>query len=278
MRFVPRLPLPVKLAALALMGGFLGALPLIDARELLAHPGTSGPSCSEDRYPIVDRLLPEGAGGTVFVDDLGNNAGVALQASGTIELARNVAQPSVSETELHERAHLLEFAQPDIVARLMRGQKAPAAGQYAATSPVEHFGEMAGHAWQVVQQLRPIEACVMDSPPEFLRKTDQDVPGTAGFVLWYLRDAEFAAMDGADALLAEAERLTVDRSRDWQALYAALRAREFPSGGFRVWPEHSVRDYLERRRAHVRLAGGFGQRIEAIQITASLAILGLTRR
>ena len=140
MRFVPRLSLPVKITALAVMTAFLAAQPLLDAsRRLAAGGAASGTAmCLRDHDPIVDRLLPEGPGGTVFFSELGEFAGVAFQETGTIGVALAVeASDSLSAVELHERAHLLEFASPQIVARLMREQPAPKREEYAATSPVE---------------------------------------------------------------------------------------------------------------------------------------------
>ena len=281
MRFVPRLSLPVKITALAVMTAFLAAQPLLDASRRLAAAGDPGGTamCLRDHDPLVDRLLPEGPGGTVFFSELGEFAGVAFQETGTIGVALAVAaSDSLSAVELHERAHLLEFASPQIVARLMREQPAPKREEYAATSPVEHFAEMAAKAWNVVEVLLPREYCALDSPLDRLQRLERDVPGTAGFVAWYLAEPQLAALDGADALRVEAERLIGDRRDDWAALHAALRTRQETDGTFKVWPRYSVREYLERRRAHVHLAGGFNGRLEAAQITASLSLLTLAGR
>lgn len=279
MRLVPRLPLPVKIAALAVMSAFLAAQPLVDARRRLAAAGEPDAiaMCLRDHDPLVDRLLPEGPGGTVFFSELGAFAGVAFQDTGTIGVAVDVAaSETLSAVELHERAHLLEFASPEIVARLMRDQPAPRSGEYAATSPVEHFAEMAAKAWNVVELLLPHEYCALDSPVNKLHQLEREVPGTAGFVAWYLREPKMAALEGASALRIEAERLVGDSRDDWTALHAALRTRQQADGTFAPWPRYSVREYLERRRAHVRLAGGFRDSLEAAQITASLSLLALS--
>lgn len=277
---VPRLSLRVKLIALTLMSGLLVMQPLVDARRrLAAAEAPAGILWSvEGQNPLVDRLLPEGVGGTVFYRELGGYAGMAFHGSSTVGVALDVGTQDIAGVEMHERAHLLEFARPDIVARLMRGQRAPAPGQYAATSPVEHFAETAAKAWEVAVLLMPGDFCRMESMASILRTVEQDVPGTAGFVLWYLRNPVLAATEDADALRKEAERLVADRRADWEPLYAALRERQLPDGAFPPWPRYSVREYLERRRAHVRLAGGFTARVEAAQITASLSLLNLAGR
>jgi hypothetical protein len=281
MKLVPRLSLRLKLVALVLMGGLLAMQPLLDARRRLAAADAPAGGILwsvEGQNPLVDRLLPEGVGGTVFYSELGGYAGMAFQGSSTVGVALDVGSHDIAGVELHERAHLLEFARPDVVARLMRGQPAPAPGQYAATNPVEHFAETAAKAWEVVELLTPVDFCRMDSLSNILRRIERDVPGTAGFVLWYLRNPVLAAAEDADALRKEAERLVADRRADWEPLYAALRDRQLPDGGFPPWPRYSVREYLERRRAHIRLAGGVSARIEAAQITASLSLLNLAGR
>ena len=279
MRFPPRLSLPVKIAVLLVISTFFIAEPIVDARRRLAAAGEPDATawCLRDHNPLVDRLLPEGPGGTVFYDELGDLAGVAFQDTGTIGVALSVASDSLAAVELHERAHLLEFENPEIVARLMPGSPAPAEEQYAAKSPVEHFAEMAAKAWSVVELLLPHEYCALESPVDLLRRLETDVPGTAGFVVWYLRDPALAAAEGMDALRNEAERLVGDQRDGWTALHAQLRARQLADGTFPAWPRYSVREYLERRRAHVRLAGGFGGRLEALQLTASLSVLGLSK-
>jgi hypothetical protein len=105
--------------------------------------------------------------------------------------------------ELHERAHLGEAYLPELVGRLMALMPPPAAGGIAAASSGQHFAEMAGEAWSLVTP--PGDFCVDGSLAERLRATEARVPGTAGFVVWYLRHPALRALDGNAELAAAAD-------------------------------------------------------------------------
>lgn len=70
--------------------------------------------------PVVDRLLPNGAGGTRFFEDLDGNAGVVFDALPAVGVAADIDSSGwIEATELHERAHLLYTFLPEEVSRLM---------------------------------------------------------------------------------------------------------------------------------------------------------------
>jgi len=67
--------------------------------------------------------------------------------------------------------------------------------------------------------------CTLDSGATLLRRVEDEVPDTAGFVAWYLRDPVLPVAEGADALRAEADDSWGDRRADWALLNATLRER-----------------------------------------------------
>jgi hypothetical protein len=300
---VPRLSLRAKGVVLVAMAGVLAIEPILDARRrgpgsaplaagarevVLACSVDGGRQDDVDRVeaylqfsrPLVDRLLPAGTGGTRFVTALeADHLGEAHQGAGEVHLLVAALSDSAGvATELHERAHLAQFVHAREAARLMSRLPAPAAGEYAATSAVEHFAEMAGQAWTIVDLLRPHDWCLMGEPAEWLRDAEARVPGTAGFVAWYLRDETFDGADGRDALAAEAARLMAPAGAEWDALFAALEGQRRPDGDLEPWPVQSTREYLEAQRWTSRMVGGPMRRIEAAQLAASLWLLDLRAR
>jgi len=99
------------------------ALAAWDLRRVDRVAGTPAPA-EEARYlsrrsPVIDQLLPGGAGGVRFTKDLEGNAGMAFTRIAAIGLAASVADdPWAGSTELHERAHLVDAFVPELVARL----------------------------------------------------------------------------------------------------------------------------------------------------------------
>ena len=124
------------------------------------------------RNAAVDRLLPAGEGGIVFVERLGGNAGVALPGSAVIGIAsEGLSSEDAEYVELHERAHLLHANLPDEVARLLSRLPGPAPDEYAARNPAEHFlpptqqrpllADVENHVWIRVIPTRPDLAYVI---------------------------------------------------------------------------------------------------------------------
>jgi len=297
---IPRLTLPLKLAALAAMAASFVVWPIVESSRWAAGTEThrSGDEvllvCQEDAAlqdyadrvashlardrHLVDRLLPEGAGGTRFVLQLpGDHLGEAHQETGAIDIAVTAFSLSGGvSTELHERAHLLQFARPHDAARLLARLPRPAHGTYAATNGLEHFAEMASEAWSVLQGVMPGDFCIAGDPVEWLRQAEARVPGTSGMLAWYLRAEAFSSLPDYAALEAEAARLMTPVRAEWDALFHAITSRRQSDGTLQAWPavSRSTREHLEARRWAARLRGGFFDRLEAAQLTASLWVQG----
>ncbi len=204
----------------------------VGAQTYLAH-----------RSPIVDRLLPAGAGGTHFVSSLGRWAGMAFPDSAAIALvADDATGPWPESVELHERAHLVEASLPREVGELMSRLPAPSPDEYAATNRGEHFAEMAARAWEIVEP--PDNVCVDGTPADRLRDAEQRVPGTSGFVEWYLRHLP-AGVEGRGDLAALAATFRAPLAPQWDALWQAIDARREPGGGFTPWGPRTIREFLE---------------------------------
>ena len=298
---IPHLSLPLKLAALAAMAAWIVVSPIVEASRWATGAETyrSGDevllACYEDAAlqdhadrvagylagdrRLVDRLLPEGAGGTRFVLRLpGDRLGEADQEAGAINIAVTAfALSDVVSTELHERAHLLQFARPHDAARLLARLPRPAHDTYAATNGLEHFAEMASEAWSVLQSLMPGDFCIAGEPVDWLRQAEGRVPGTSGMLAWYLRAHAFSSLPGRAALESEAVRLMAPVRAEWDALFHAVTSRRQADGTLEAWPamSRSTREHLEARRWAARLRGGFFDRFEAAQLTASLWVRGL---
>jgi len=223
------------------------------------------------RSPDVDRLLPEGGGGTYFYDDLHGNLGEALLDAAAIGLSGDVREaPWPEAVELHERAHLLQAFLPEPVGRLMARMPAPAADTEAADNSQQHFAEMAERAWQIVAP--PGDFCPEGTPVERLLEAERLVPGTAGFVAWYLRHVTRPAEDG-EALAALASQLIASTRADWDALWEALETRRRPDGSFHPWPPRTVRESIDRQRIEARLRGRWIDRVVDIALAPSLLVL-----
>jgi hypothetical protein len=203
------------------------------------------------RNAAVDQLLPGGAGGTVFVTGI-DDAAVTFGASATIALRADRNELLMGESvELHERAHLLGAAIPQAVAGLLGRIPRPVSYEYAATDPVEHFAEMAGQAWSVL--VPPFEMSFsIGNPIDRLREFEQAVPGTAGFVVWYLRQPVMHEVGGRDTLLAEANTLIKPYQAEWEAIWNAIESRRVTSPAssreFVPWPRMAVAQLLEEQR------------------------------
>jgi hypothetical protein len=189
----------------------------------------------------LDRLLPSAGGGRFFVTGLEKD-GLAIQRENIILIK---APSAVELIEAHELAHLVQYNLPTEFAAIMRVTSPPAPDEYAAKSDIEHFAEMAAEAWTVVAGVR--DACLMDGPADLLRDAEQRVPGTAGFVAYYLATGAFADDSAAMSVTSLAAEMIAPAARPaWQALWAALEARRQPDGTLLAWPRP---DALARHRA-----------------------------
>lgn len=196
------------------------------------------------RTEAIDYLLPEGVGGTHFFAHLDTNAGAAFPRSATIGLVAQHDIGAGEATELHERAHLLWGALPEVVDRIVRRVAAPEPTEYAAKNAGEHFSEMAGEAWTIV--MPPRELCLVGSPVDWLEDAELRVPGTAGFVVWYLRHPSIRDVPARDSLLAAAAQMTQPLRDEWETLYAALEQRRRVDGTFEPWPREPLAAFMQR--------------------------------
>jgi hypothetical protein len=229
-----------------------------------------------DRSPVVDRLLPPGAGGTHFFNTLGTDAGLAFPDSASIALvADDAASPWPESVELHERAHLVDANLPREVGALMSHLPAPNPDEYAATNRGEHFAEMAAKAWEIVEP--PDNVCVDGTPADRLRDAEQRVPGTSGFVEWYLRHLP-ADVEGRHDLAALAANLRAPFAPQWDALWQAIDARREPGGGFTPWSPRTVRQFLEAQRAEAMASGRWIDRVTSAALVPSLLVLSAVGR
>lgn len=221
------------------------------------------------RNPAVDSLLPEGEGGTRLVPSLDSVAGRAISATATILLASGNLYDAGS-IELHERAHLMHAYLPAEVAQLLARLPRPAAGSYAATNSQEHFAEMAAAAWSIVSP--PGDVCLIGTPVEQLRASEQRVPGTAGFVLWYLRSLVRQHSDTTRDLLAESMELAAPLSAEWDTIWAALEKRRLAGGTFEPWKAPDLARHLELWRAGEWNSNGWLGKVMAILLAPSTAV------
>lgn len=275
------------------IAGYLWFLALQQDRDVVALYQTSGvsqgapDSASTDlrryqliRRPIIDRLLPDGHRGTLVMHELGGPAGVAwtqssaiglLAGSLTRELSRGGALAGET-VEIHERAHLLRTYHSEIVSALMRQMPPPSADEYAATNPGEHFAEMAAQAYQLVvtpeNRRRRYDATL------HLRAVEERVPGTSGFMLWYLRNLD--ARDPQYAGLQQTAReLVADRLPLWEPIYAALETQQRANGTMAPWPAVTPRHRLAQAIASLEEEGTRSTRVMAWALTPGEFFLGL---
>lgn len=232
----------------------------------------------QQRVPYLDRLLPDGAGGTRYFVDLGGPAGMADPIGAAIAVAVTAVDGGWPEAvELHERAHLFFFAHPEVVSALLAKLPAPHPDEYAATDPGEHFGEMAASAWQIV--VAPRDFCTNGTSIEHLREAETRVPGTAAFLTYFLERlpssvtiaSSDAERDVVDALGAEARRLGGPYRAEWIALERAIDARRRPDGTLTPIGPRTVRTHLELLRAELR-SGSLFDRLASVALLPSLAL------
>lgn len=235
---------------------------------------------ADHRNPVIDRLLPEGVGGTRYYDYLGkvgrrgDALGLAFLRGGAIGLLSTLETNSWSaSTELHERAHLLYQALSSPFARLLAKLPSPAADEYAAENSHEHVAEMAARAWEIVTDLD--NACVEGTPMDRLRDADRRVPGTAGFVAWYLRDPSAGPADHRAELATLADELSAPQRNEWDVIWREVEARREPNGTFRPWEQMSIRQLLEADQTALFAGDQWFSRLAAVATAPSIMLLKL---
>ncbi len=286
----PRLALRLTAVAMIVFGPIAAATIAIHAPERVrlgyveANPSaTSGPAAAgvreyiAGRDPAVDRLLPNGVGGTRFFENLDGHLGMAFVHVPAIGISATVGGAGWPEAvELHERAHLLYAFLPEEVSRLIARVPAPRPGEYAATNGNEHLAEMAAAAWETVAP--PELLCVEGTPVERLRDRETRVPGTAGFVAWYLRNLRPEDVEYYDDLSRTAAILAEPYRAESNAVWRAIEARRLGSGEFQPWGHHTVREYLEAWRAEAHASEHWFDRIGGYLLAPSLMALSIAGR
>ena len=267
---------PIGITAVERPGRLTGERP--EARGLVESKLPS--AYAAHRNPAVDRLLPEGYGGTRYYDNLGKVSrrgdalGVAFLRAGAIGLLRTLDTDSWSAaTELHERAHLLYQALSSDFARLLAKLPEPAADEYAAENPHEHVAEMAATAWEIVTDLD--NACVDGTPLGRLRDAERRVPGTAGFVGWYLRDSSLGPSQQRAELAKLADELSAPQGEEWNAIWSDVEARRQRNGTFKPWEPMSIRQLLEADQSAYFASSRFIDPLAAIAMAPSIMLLKL---
>ncbi len=210
------------------------------------------------RDPLVDRILPAGVGGLQVVPSLDGNDGVALTEHSRIVITAAAALDRSSAgaasrgeiVEMHERAHLLNAAHPELVAALIDVVPAPDADTYAATNSGEHLAEMFANAWEIVRSQDITNICAHYDG--LVRNMEARVPGTAGMLLWMLPVWERArGVDAEPVLVADAAAAAQGYQRQWQALADAVELRRTSAGTLTPWEVPTVG--VQLRRIHIEL-------------------------
>ncbi len=228
----------------------------------------------ERRPPQIDELLPDGARGTGFVPELPDVAGVAFPRRSSMLVAIKGRDASeVAAIEIHERAHLLHASFERTVNRILATAGAPSLDTYAAKNDGEHFAEMAAMAWEL---LRPPDGMCWAIPAsERLEDAEQLVPGTAGFVAYFLSRSGVTSEADTAELLRAAETLTSSSRAVWASLWEQLDARRAADGTLAPWPRLSRLEAFERAMARGREEGGVLGRLEVLRYWPSTVLLRL---
>ncbi len=224
------------------------------------------------RSPIIDELLPAGAGGTLYVPRLDNATGYAFARSAAIVVAIGSTAPStVESTEVHERAHLLHAYAGAEARAVLATVASPPKGAYAAKNVGEHFAEMARSAWDLLAPTG--DACPPTLAIECLQAFERTVPGTAGFVLLFLRHTHLAQHPRASELRVAAAKLVGEDAAKWAALGTAIEKRRRTDGQLEQWPVPTLRDWVEQHRARARAEGGAWGHFQALAYWPSAMLL-----
>lgn len=258
------------------------AVPLVSAwADLRAHPPDRYPDAGDEalaayleaRNPIIEQLLPLGAGGLRLYADLDTASGRAFLQHAAIGIVAGAAlYGEGTSIEVHERAHLLYANRTEIVDAILARLPAPEPTQYAATSAHEHVAEMAAMAWDVL--VPPENVCLALSPTEFLTVFDKAVPGTAGFVARFLEHGAFATRPDRDSLRRIADSLSAPLAAEWRQLWAEIDAQRDSTGALRPWPRPTLYTVV---RAHQKAFAESRHVVERAAAWLMLPSVGLAR-
>jgi hypothetical protein len=212
----------------------------------------------EARRALVDSLLPEGHGGTIYATDLGGPAGVAWTELSAIGMQAGMLASTdliggvlAGEAfELHERAHLLQGAHPSLVGALLAALPPPRRGTYAATNSSEHFAEMASEAYRLLR-LTDRDAKISLDTERMMRRIERRVPGTAHFVGYYLDVAGDMTWPAQADLRQRAELLARPTAELWSPIARTLDAQRGENGFMSPWRPVPLATRV--RRIHDRL-------------------------
>lgn len=231
------------------------------------------------RDPTIDRILPEGAGGTRIVDVLPDDVdGVARADRGLIEVALAAVGDSTPRgsarrgdiVEIHERAHLLDAAAPDLVDELIARLPPPDPDSYAATNDGEHFAEILANAWEILA-LQRVEGLCIDFAGA-LEHTERRIPGTAGAVLMLRPNWEVAHGPVDTALARVASSLAVGTTERWRAIAAMVERRRQGDGRLTRWPIPTLRHRLLAVRRQLLRGPGLHDRALGWVLTPSALV------
>lgn len=226
-------------------------------------PVETPPEYAAQRLAAIDRLLPDGAGGTRFYESLERDGersptlGMAFTARAAIGLSATARLGVwIGEVELHERAHLLDAYQSALVAEFMRRIPRPAPGTLAASEPGQHFAEMAAQAWPFVASLVTVpdirlQICVEPLDVAALRHAETRVPGTAGFVSRYidvLSESE-PTIARAETLRQASLELSARYRETLASIWHIIDQRRQTDGTLKPWPKPTVSATLAGVRA-----------------------------
>jgi hypothetical protein len=129
---------------------------------------------------------------------------------------------------------------------------------------------MAAKAWQVL--VPPVGMCVDSTPGEQLRELEARVPGTAGFVVWYLQHSSLDVGEERAELVAIAAELSAPQRAEWNTLWKALDGRRRADGSYTPWRHDNIRHYLEARQVRLRSSGAWIDRVSAALLLPSLTL------
>ena len=226
------------------------------------------------RSPLIDQLLPAGAGGTVYVRALPEVRGIAFSRSASIIISlEDGAVPTLHALEIHERAHLVHAQFSEIVHAIIATLAPPDPSTYASTNNGEHFAEMAREAWELLQPA--VDICLTITPGEQLAHVESQVPGTAGFVLYLLRHPTIAERPDADAWRDAAESHAAPARAQWDRLFDALDARRQRDGSLAAWPVPTMREWVDQHRTAMRAEGSVFGQVHAMAFWPSAMLLRL---
>jgi len=237
-----------------------------------------------ERPSELDRLLPEGRGGTRYFLSLDDKAGLAFLGPAIVGLsAEFLLAATPGAVEVHERGHLVDYTYPAEVSRLLARVPPPAVGTIAAENAGQHFAEMPAEAWELVRSLVTMPPpdvlyCAIPPDPEWLERVEQRVPGTAGFVVRFFDTLpplpEFVTE--AAELRDLAARLSGPYAQEMDALWARIESHRRSDGTFRPLPAaSSLHRHLHAQHARLWRSPDMRDKVVSLTVLPGLAVTTL---